>query len=48
MGIPGTFSTALHISPAQKTPFNCWNMYTESLHSNGRGTDCIENKSRDF
>jgi hypothetical protein len=33
--------------PAQKTPFYYCNVFTESSHSNGRGADRIENKSRD-
>jgi hypothetical protein len=27
---------------AQKTPFYCWNVFTESWHCNGRGADRIE------
>jgi hypothetical protein len=27
----------------QKTQFYCWNLFTEPLHSNGRGMDTIEN-----
>jgi hypothetical protein len=29
------------VQPSQKTPFYCWNGFTKSLHSNGRGADCI-------
>jgi hypothetical protein len=28
--------------PAQKNPFYCWNVFTESLHSNGHAADRIE------
>jgi hypothetical protein len=45
----GLFTSLISLQhgPHRKHSLCCWYMLTESLHSNGRGEDSIENQSHD-